>query len=195
MVTPIALAVKGGQFARELSLYKNGDNRAQATLFNGFATILEYFLRQHETCLASAAQAERFEVVAAVPSTRGRLSHPLHRMLSSNIGRTRARFVPALAPVPGFADRVFTPDRFQVCADVADRNVLLVDDTWTTGSHAQSACAALKDAGAARVGVLVLGRHFEPSTGTARDYLARARSQLFDWDRCCLGQSGRGRCA
>jgi orotate phosphoribosyltransferase len=36
---------------------------------------------------------------------------------------------------------------------------LLIDDTWTTGSSAQSAAMALRRAGALTVVTVVLGRH------------------------------------
>ena len=41
----------------------------------------------------------------------------------------------------------------------AGADVVLLDDTWTTGASAQSACAALRLAGARSVAVIVLGRH------------------------------------
>jgi hypothetical protein len=40
--------------------------------------------------------------------------------------------------------------------------VLLADDTWVSGGSAQSAAVALKLAGAARVAIVVLGRHLDP---------------------------------
>jgi len=43
---------------------------------------------------------------------------------------------------------------------VAGARVLVVDDTWTTGAHAQSASCGLKAADAAAVGVLAIGRSF-----------------------------------
>ncbi|MBP2475603.1 putative amidophosphoribosyltransferase [Crossiella equi] len=193
-VLPIALAVKREQFARDLWLYKDGDQESRRRLFTKIGTVLASYLAKHESCLATAVRIEQFDLVTVVPSTRGRVPHPLHLLLSKSITRTSSRFVDVLNAVPGYTGREFAPERFHVQADVTDRNVLLVDDTWTSGSHAQSACAALKLAGAAKVGVLVLGRHFEPNHENAKAYLAKAREELFDWDQCCLGRSGRGRC-
>ncbi len=64
--------------------------------------------------------------------------------------------------------------------------VLLVDDTWTTGARARSAAIALHDAGAARVAVVVLGRHFDRDFGSGETYYQQAKTQKFTWDTCCL---------
>ena len=68
--------------------------------------------------------------------------------------------------------------------------VLLVDDTWTTGGRAQSAAIALHDAGAARVAVVVLGRHFDRDFGPGETYYQQAKARKFTWDTCCLEGEG-----
>ncbi|RJO69942.1 phosphoribosyltransferase [Nocardia panacis] len=68
-----------------------------------------------------------------------------------------------LEPGPGsdnkhqlVADRFTVPDRWR---DVVDgKNILIVDDTWTTGSSAQGAAIAVKGAGASSVTVLCVDR-------------------------------------
>jgi adenine/guanine phosphoribosyltransferase-like PRPP-binding protein len=62
-------------------------------------------------------------------------------------------------------------------------NVLLIDDTWTTGSNAQSAAFALKDAGASSVGFVVIGRYI---VRDYEDHGARldARPLPFRWETC-----------
>ena len=67
-----------------------------------------------------------------------------------------------------------------------DPAVLLIDDTWTTGGRAQSAAIALHDAGAAKVAVVVLGRHFDRSFGSGETYYQQAKARGFTWDSCCL---------
>jgi predicted amidophosphoribosyltransferase len=47
--------------------------------------------------------------------------------------------------------------------------VMLIDDQWTSGGHAQSAAAALKLAGSGPVAVVSLGRHFDRRP-TREDY-------------------------
>jgi hypothetical protein len=54
-------------------------------------------------------------------------------------------------------------DWLRVHGAVANESVLVVDDTWVSGGSAQSVAVALKLAGAARVVVVVLGRHVDPA--------------------------------
>ena len=64
--------------------------------------------------------------------------------------------------------------------------VLLIDDTWTTGGNAQSAALALRSAGAAKVAIVVVGRHFDRSFRNCETHYQRAKAIKFTWDSCCL---------
>jgi orotate phosphoribosyltransferase len=61
--------------------------------------------------------------------------------------------------------------------------VLLIDDTWTTGASVQSAAAALRDAGAAGVAAVVVGRRVRPEFQENERRL-RAIPRPFDWSKC-----------
>ncbi|MFI6098404.1 ComF family protein [Lentzea sp. NPDC051213] len=76
--------------------------------------------------------------------------------------------------------RKMRPAQYEVAADVEERSILLVDDTWTSGASLQSAAVALKRAGATRVVGLVIGRHLDEPTPSV--------TEPFDWDVCCLEQ-------
>ncbi|GHE28462.1 hypothetical protein [Streptomyces capitiformicae] len=65
-------------------------------------------------------------------------------------------------------------------------NVLLIDDTWTTGHHAQSAVAALKASGAGTVAVVVLGRHLNSTYADTAAHVEQTRLRRFSWDACAL---------
>jgi predicted amidophosphoribosyltransferase len=193
VVVPIALAEK--QLAHELRQYKDGGEAVRRQQQLRLAAVLAEFLRRHEKCLVEAVKVPGFDLVTTVPSTKGRQSHPLAKMLGESILQVRPRFTEALQPVAGVpADRALRPDRFTPAAEVSGLNVLVVDDVWTTGARMQSACATLKLAGAAKVGGLVIGRWFDSTYAPSRAYITRARSEPFDWQRCCLGRSGFSSC-
>ncbi|BEP13924.1 hypothetical protein acdb102_22350 [Acidothermaceae bacterium B102] len=192
-VLPIALAVKGGQLAYELSTYKNSPNEeTRRQMRVGLAAVTWRMLADHEACLAQAVGAADFPIVTTVASTSGRADDPLGTIVGTLVGATRDRYEALLAPsaeVPQGRDP--HPERYLARRQLAGEDVLLIDDTWTTGSHAQSAASALKEAGAGRVGLLVIGRHFtatqqDPYRDAAEAYLKAARAHPWDWSTCRL---------
>ena len=105
------------------------------------------------------------------------------------MGQTRDRYqpVPTLGPDASIEGRAVLVNRYRATqAMTSHRAVLVVDDTWTTGGRAQSAAIALHDAGAARVAVVVLGRHFDRDFGSGETYYQQATARKFTWDTCCL---------
>jgi hypothetical protein len=66
--------------------------------------------------------------------------------------------------------RAFNASHFTVLP-MAGTHVLLLDDTWTTGGHLQSASAALKAAGVRQVTGLAIARWLDPSWHTTRSFI------------------------
>lgn len=95
---------------------------------------------------------------ATVPSLPPKVGqHPLNEIVHGLAKRGAIEV--ALAGSPTSVPRTYNREHFQVTtANAHGHHVLLIDDTWTSGAHAQSAVAALRSAGAARVSVLVLAR-------------------------------------
>ena len=191
VVAPIALAVKRQQLAHELWHYKyDADATVRRRLEIRLAALLWRFLGQHETHVAEAAGVPRFDIVTTVPGTRPRDDeHPLVRIVGTLVGQTRDRYQPVLTlgPDASVEGRAVLVDRYRATQAMTDHPaVLLVDDTWTTGGRAQSAAIALHDAGAARVAVVVLGRHFDRDFGSGETYYQQAKARKFIWDTCCL---------
>lgn len=144
--------------------------------------MLFYTLRAHLGC-ATDAQHGRPAMWAAVPSLRQR-GHPqvLHAMAASLL-----RNMPEAQMVPStdvHSPRSFRPENFAVATPVTGQHVLLIDDTWTSGSHAESAAAALKRAGAARVTLLVLARWLDLRRGRTEEFVKTELTQDFDPDLC-----------
>ncbi|WP_369189051.1 hypothetical protein [Streptomyces sp. R08] len=186
-VVPLSLALKGEQYANELWRYKNATGPQQQYFRMGLAAVLWRFLALHEDCIAHHCAISGFDVVTTVPSTSGREDHPLREMVADVVGVARDRHRDLLAPTPAASalGRSASAERYASQA-LWGENVLLIDDTWTTGNHAQSASTALKVAGAGSVAIVVLGRHLNIGYGDTATYVEQARLRRFAWELCAI---------
>ncbi|WP_405937275.1 hypothetical protein OG338_11745 [Streptomyces sp. NBC_00726] len=102
----------------------------------GLAAVLWRFLADHEPCIAAHSAVPRLDTVTTVPSTSGRTDHPLRTMAASMVGVTRDRYQYLLTPTPQAADlgRAASATRYESTGLWGD-NVLLIEDTWTTGNQ------------------------------------------------------------
>lgn len=130
--------------------------------------------------------------MAIVPSTREKPGlHPLARLIGSQLD------LPWIAstanPRYGPNHRDFQPDWFTPTVPTPSDpiHVLLLDDTWTTGSRAQSLAYALKTTGAGSVVIVVLGRHIDPDYPPSRPLLDAIANPLLDVTRCAAETSMR----
>ena len=165
-IVPVSYATKGGKLAHDLWAYKSalaGAGPAKAALL----ALLLVFLRDHVGCAWRLAGGGTPTHLAVVPSTRGRPGpHPLRALAAPGFALPWADLaMRGSQDPPDPDDRDLCLERFAAPRRLPRACVLLLDDTWTTGSRAQSAAAALKVAGAARVVVVVLGRHLGPLDG------------------------------
>ncbi|WP_344850625.1 phosphoribosyltransferase [Kribbella ginsengisoli] len=66
------------------------------------------------------------------------------------------------------------PAFYQCNYDLTGHHVVLIDDTWVTGGHTQGAAVRLRNAGAARVTILVFARflmtNYPPTLEFIRKY-------------------------
>jgi hypothetical protein len=195
VVAPLALSVKGEQWAHELSSYKNSRNASvRSDLALRIGAVLWRWLEAHESCLRLAAGVAAFPLVVPVTSTTGRPDHPLPMILRHLVKATSGRAAEILSPNPRYpaGSRAAYDDRFVVSDRLHGEPVILVDDQWTSGGRAQSAAAALKIAGSGPVAVIVLGRHFDRAwdradlRAAAESYYRAARAQGWGWENCCL---------
>ena len=188
VVVPIAFAVKTGPHARRLWLYKSARSpaAARAGALLPLRALLLVFLRDHGACLWRAAGITGPTHLAVVPTARGRPGvHPLRELVGGYLAVPWAE----LSARPGGQQvRDLDPDRFSA-GQVPRARVLLIDDTWTTGSSAQSAAMALRRAGALTVVTVVLGRH----VGLADAAGFRPAVMPFDPTSCALHDDARVR--
>jgi hypothetical protein len=185
VVVPVAFAIKGSAHANRLWRYKSP--RVTAAEVTGHAAtiraMLLVFLRDHGPCLWRSAGTAPPTHVAVVPTARQRPGrHPLRSLLEGYLTIPWA----GLVPIPdGERLRDLDPGRFRA-GRLPGARVLLVDDTWTTGSSAQSAAMALRAAGARSVVTVVLGRHVSaPMAGRAGLWPA---AMPFRMDSCAVHQ-------
>ena len=153
----------------------------------GLAAVLRRFLALHEVCVAAHCAVPGFGVVTTAPSTSGRAGHPLRTMVADVVGVTRDRHRDLLTPTPDATalGRTASPSRY-IASALWGENVLLIDDTWTSGHHVQSAAAALKASGAGSVAAVVLGRHLDTTYGDTATHVEQARLRRFSWEVCAL---------
>lgn len=192
----VSMAPRTEQLARELYAYKRqnvlAEDRWRMTV--GLAAVLWTWLGTHEACATARLRIDRFDMITSVPSTSGRRNHPLRRVVAGVVSHTAERYADLLTlSRSDLGQRVHAADRFRATRSLGGARVLVIDDTWTTGAHAQSASAALKAAGAVTVAVIVIGRWFNPTFNpggvNAESWLAEHRKPGWDWRRCCLDAS------
>ena len=180
-VVPISYAVKGTAFAADLWRYKSGGSPAAAR--TSLLALLLAFLRDHGGCVWRQAGMAAPGCLAVVPTGGGRPGpHPLLELAAPYLRLPQAR----LAIRPGRQGRDPDPSRFYTERGRLHANVLLLEDSWVSGSSAQSAAAALKRAGARRVAVIVLGRHLDPAGRFGAPLAARLAELPYDPGRCAV---------
>lgn len=185
---PISYSVAHEQLHHALASYKRLTGDVARRLALQLAAVLWRFLSLHEGCVVQAARSDAFELVTTVPSA-DRLrdeQHPLRWMVSELVGPTRDRHRRLLRrSAAEVAPRSFSPEKFVVETTLHGESVLLIDDTWTTGSNAQSAAAALKAGGAGAVAAVVIGRHVNRDW-RGNDGQLRRLTTPFHWCHCAL---------
>ena len=167
-VLPISLAPEWDSLARSLWGYKNdGDEDLREVHAEKVRALLDDYVLQHGMCLGRVAGGRKYEAITWVPSAQGSrvgMPHPMVGMVQSakwNFNRAQELLMRTTVEVD--KHRVH-PERFAVTGPVAGKSVLVVDDTWTTGSNAMSAAWSLRNAGAESVSIVVIGRWNNPNS-------------------------------
>lgn len=203
-MAPISYSVGGEQLHHALAGYKRLTGSPARQLSLGLASVLWRYLPLHEGCLTRAAGVAGFQLVTVVPSSRIRAAagldeaapgpadsgadppHALHALVSEHVAPVRGRYEPLLRRSrEPLSPHRFSHEKYEAIRRLNGEGVLLIDDTWTTGANAQSAAAALREAGAAAVAAIVIGRHVNRDWHH-NDRLLRRITPPFDWAGCAL---------
>lgn len=191
-VLPISYSVEGEQLHHALAGYKGrnivvGDRKAELLRFD-LAAVLWRFLASHERCALKAAGVDGFPLVTVVPSSRGvdPDRNPLERIVREHVRLTADRFERLLvrSETP-LAAHVYDEGRFEAVRPLDGEPILLVEDTWTTGSQAQAAANAMIQAGSGPVSCVTIGRHISRGYEDNAELLD-ALPDVFDWKTCAL---------
>jgi len=176
----VSMAPRNEQLAHELIAYKDPKLRAEDRQWMtvGLAAVLWKWLGLYEACLVSRLRIGSFDLITSVPSTTGRLNHPLRTVVAGVVSNSSARYQDLLILArDGLPQHVHSADRFRATRSLAGARVLVIEDSWTMGGNARSASAALKTVGARTVAIVTIGRWFNPAYADAVSWLAEHRNQ------------------
>lgn len=186
-VVPLAYAWKGSsQLAHDVHNYKAGRGIASAAAMANLACLVWAFARHHSQCIERAADVNTI-CVATVPSLRDRSGAELRRLSLLLPTSWHPVHVSAQAQNPD-NPRAFEPSYFatQDNALIGGSHVVLLEDTWVTGGHAESAAAALRTADAAQVTILAICRLLDTAWTANRTFATSEHSRPWSAEVCPL---------
>jgi hypoxanthine-guanine phosphoribosyltransferase len=184
VVAPLTYAIDNTQSATLLRHYKDDPVRTVRERHSLIINWLLYLgITLHERCIAAAARRP-VSLRMVIPSLTGRAGrHPLTDIAHAMNALSGAV---ALVPAPdAMCDRAVN-DKFVLHPDTRldGQHVLILDDTWTTGSNAQSAALAVRRAGAVAVSVMVIARWLSPGYGATAEFIKTRLQRDYDPSRC-----------
>lgn len=164
LVVPLTYMVKREQAYYDMFNYKDQAARSGSAQ-RRLAILTTLFSIRHAECVDRAVGVP-VAAVAVMPSLAGRPGqHPLGAIadfLPKHWARVQLQPGQDL-PQDRNSRRDPNPGFYRCETDLAGRHVVLFDDTWVSGGHAQGAAVCLRNAGAAKVTVLVLARMLDPT--------------------------------
>ncbi|MFC5822782.1 hypothetical protein [Nonomuraea insulae] len=162
-VIPLTYAIVGTQADRDMYRYKDPMPKAQRLRnpsYQRLLLLLLGFARAHASCLDVVASRPATGV-ATVPSLRGRPgTHPLCTLAAVLPEHWNEVRLEATPDIPEMQRREARPEHFTLPdpAAVAGKHIVVLEDTWVQGGHAQSVASALLLAGVAEVSIVVIAR-------------------------------------
>jgi hypothetical protein len=179
LVAPIVYAVGGDQTGYVMRGYKS--QRPVEEHVGIVAMVAMLGVGLHTACAGVLLDSPvtHWSTVPSLPAKPG--PHPLRRLVHPAADGPEVTLAAAAAVSDA---RLVTPTHFSAPALPKDSHVLLVDDTWTRGGHAQSAALALRAAGASHVSVMVVARWVNPEFRDNAEWLRRRLTRDFDAYTC-----------
>lgn len=171
-VAPLTYAAGGQQAAYMMRLYKApqpvGDHLSVVSMLMWVAISL------HTKCIGalSGLPVTHWSAVPSLPPKPG--EHPLHRIVAVNPPAASEAPLLAVAGVNDPRDAGY--GHFVSPTALPPRShVLVLDDTWTKGGHAQSAALTFRQAGAVKVSILVAARWINLGYGGNEEFIRQLK--------------------
>lgn len=187
LTASVIYGVDGTQSAKLMYGYKSTPQ--SNALVQRVTSLAAVALRGHVRCAGKLLDVSCTHW-ATVPSLQNVGSNHPFRAILNGLGKHDAEImVTATDVVKGKTKqerRTYNPDFYAVATPIPPNvHVMLVDDTWTSGSHSQSVATALKRAGAAKVSALAIARWLDPADPwSKRVYTDSIKPQPYDPDLC-----------
>ncbi|MFQ6329652.1 ComF family protein [Nocardia sp. CWNU-33] len=185
LVACLAYGINSQQSGNMLRHYKDDPMPAvRRRLQTVISRILFLGIVLHEPCIGKIVGCP-VALRVTVPSLRKRTgTHPFDELatgmnaLDPSVRLSAATSVHDDRPID---DALFTINQPGL---VRGRHVLVLDDTWVTGSRAQSAALTLRAAGAAKVSILTIGRWLNTSHTPTKSFISTHLTDDYEPSRC-----------
>jgi hypothetical protein len=184
----------GGFMARHLSCLVNSSRPTPTQ--GGFSDQSRPSQRAWgDLCLVTVPRSRQGPIASRFgPTARPPMAHPLEKVLARACSRLACQkgglvqvcrfLVRGVGPV---GHRLASPDAYLAPRDLSGVNAVVVEDTYVSGAHAQSAACALALAGAKVLGILTIARMVNPSYSLQQSSLWETATSIpFDGSVCCL---------
>lgn len=157
-------------------------SRSGPILEQTMRALLAVALRGHFGCAVALSQ-QSSHGWAVVPSTRGRST--LREMVAALSSGKFAEIEVAYTGSSADEARVLEPSFWSLASGSAlPAHIVVIDDSWVSGAHAQSVAAMLRSAGAERVSILTIARILDPSWQPNAQFIRERIQGSFDPRTC-----------
>lgn len=188
-VVPLQYAIRYQQSYQDAWAYKEALTPPEKNHSLYRLQVLAFlFSITHAKCINSVA-SNPIDALVTVPSLSGRVgNHPLEhvtRFLPEKWARIQVQPSDTLAGDRN-QRRIVNPENYVVphSEQVRSRHIAVLEDTWTSGGHAQSMAVKLKQLGAVEVSVIVLSRDLAPGWGENSSFVRAYLTQPYDLFTC-----------
>ncbi|MGJ9463415.1 hypothetical protein ACRQDN_04690 [Actinotignum sp. GS-2025e] len=170
---------KGGQLLRYMYDYKARGNQIKQGLARpALCMILGIQLNNHLDCTCGKI-IRGYDAWTLVPSTKRApeegTAHPLYHILTNTIRLNEdLPYLPIRSLDTGSDPRQVSPNRYEFAIRPTPPRVLVINDTWVSGSHIFSVAARLREYGTRHVSTLCLARMINPDFYNGKTILETA---------------------